>query len=102
VTFLAASGTGAGADAGANAVIGHHTHIISGHEVYKEAPIFYSLGNFCFDWEGLRNLPWNKGMIVRLGFEKGKKISKYLVELEVIIPNKKTINTKVTPKYVKI
>jgi hypothetical protein len=35
-------------------------------------------------------------------FEKGKKISKYLVELEVIIPNKKTINTKVTPKYVKI
>ena len=35
-------------------------------------------------------------------FEKGKKISKYLVELEVIIPNKKTINTKVTHKYVKI
>ena len=35
-------------------------------------------------------------------FEKGKKISKYLVELEVIIPNKKIINTKVTPKYVKI
>jgi len=35
-------------------------------------------------------------------FEKGKKISKYLVEIEVIIPNKKTINTKVTPKYVKI
>jgi hypothetical protein len=35
-------------------------------------------------------------------FEKGKKISKYLVELEVIIPNKKTINTMVTPKYVKI
>jgi len=35
-------------------------------------------------------------------FEMGKKISKYLVELEVIIPNKKTINTKVIPKYVKI
>jgi len=35
-------------------------------------------------------------------FEKGKKISKYLVELEVIIPNTKTINTKVIPKYVKI
>jgi poly-gamma-glutamate synthesis protein (capsule biosynthesis protein) len=62
-------------DAGASAVIAHHTHIISGHEVYKDAPIFYSLGNFCFDWEGLRNLPWNKGMIVRLGFEKGKKIT---------------------------
>ena len=35
-------------------------------------------------------------------FERGKKISKYLVELEVVIPNKKTINTKVIPKYVKI
>lgn len=61
-------------DAGANAVIGHHTHIISGFEVYNEAPIFYSLGNFCFDWEGLQNLPWNKGMMVRLKIEKNKPI----------------------------
>ena len=62
-------------DAGASAVIAHHTHIISGYEVYHEAPIFYSLGNFCFDWEGMRDLPWNKGMIVRLQFEKGKPIT---------------------------
>ena len=62
-------------DAGASAVVAHHTHIISGYEIYKEAPIFYSLGNFCFDWEGLRDLPWNKGMIVRLQFEKGKPIT---------------------------
>ncbi len=62
-------------DAGASAVIAHHTHIISGYETYKEAPIFYSLGNFCFDWKGLRNLPWNKGMIVRLQFEKGQPVT---------------------------
>lgn len=62
-------------DAGAHAVVAHHTHIISGYEVYNEAPIFYSLGNFCFDWEGLRNKPWNKGMMVRLGFEKSKPIT---------------------------
>ena len=43
----------------------------------------------------------NECTIINL-FEKGKKISKYLVELEVIIPNKKIINTKVTHKYVKI
>ncbi|MGV9003531.1 CapA family protein [Flavobacterium sp.] len=61
-------------DAGASAVIGHHTHIISGYEVYNEAPIFYSLGNFCFDWEGLQNLPWNKGMMARLQFEKDKAV----------------------------
>ena len=53
-------------DAGAHAVVGHHTHIISGYEVYKDAPIFYSLGNFCFDWEGLRNMEWNNGMLVEV------------------------------------
>jgi len=75
-------------DAGANAVIAHHTHIISGFEVYNEAPIFYSLGNFCFDWEGLRNKPWNKGMILRLGFEKGKSIR---FEMEFISQNTDTV-----------
>ena len=59
-------------DAGADAVVGHHTHIVSGFEVYNNAPIFYSLGNFCFDWPGLRRGTWNKGMLLRLIFEKGK------------------------------
>ena len=75
-------------DAGANAVVAHHTHIISGYEVYKEAPIFYSLGNFCFDWEGLRNKPWNKGMMLRLGFEKGKAIT---FEMEFVSQNNDTV-----------
>ena len=74
-------------DAGASAVIAHHTHIISGYETYKEAPIFYSLGNFCFDWQGLRNLPWNKGMIVRLHFEKGKPVTS---EMEFVAHNSDT------------
>lgn len=62
-------------DAGAHAVIGHHTHIVSGYEIYKEAPIFYSLGNFCFDWKGLQNLPWNTGMMACLHFTKNKPIT---------------------------
>jgi poly-gamma-glutamate capsule biosynthesis protein CapA/YwtB (metallophosphatase superfamily) len=53
-------------EAGASAVIGHHTHVVSGYEVYNGAPLFYSLGNFCFDWSGLRSAPWNIGMAVRL------------------------------------
>jgi hypothetical protein len=36
-------------DWGADAVIGHHPHIIQGMEVYRGAPIFWSLGNFIFD-----------------------------------------------------
>lgn len=76
-------------DAGASAVVGHHTHIISGNEVYKGAPIFYSLGNFCFDWEGLRNLPWNKGMMVRLKLEKNQPIT---FELSFVLQNDSTPN----------
>lgn len=36
-------------DAGADAIVGHHPHVIKGIEVYKNRPIFYSLGNFAFD-----------------------------------------------------
>lgn len=36
-------------DAGADAVIGHHPHVVQGVEIYKNKPIFYSLGNFIFD-----------------------------------------------------
>lgn len=69
-------------DAGANAVIGHHTHIISGYEIYKESPIFYGLGNFCFDWAKTTDKPWNFGMLVRLNFEKNKPITFELVFVE--------------------
>ncbi len=36
-------------DAGADAIIGHHPHVIQDIDMYKGAPIFYSLGNFVFD-----------------------------------------------------
>jgi poly-gamma-glutamate synthesis protein (capsule biosynthesis protein) len=36
-------------DAGADAIIGHHPHVVQGMEIYKQRPIFYSLGNFIFD-----------------------------------------------------
>jgi poly-gamma-glutamate capsule biosynthesis protein CapA/YwtB (metallophosphatase superfamily) len=87
-------------DAGASAVIAHHTHIISGYEVYKDAPIFYSLGNFCFDWEGMRDLPWNKGMIVQLQFEKGKPIT---FKKEFVIQNTDEVGIRFfTPEEKKI
>lgn len=41
-------------DCGADAVVNHHQHCYSGYEVYKGHPIFYGLGNFCFDWKGRR------------------------------------------------
>lgn len=57
-------------DNGADAVINHHQHCFSGYEVYKEKPIFYGLGNFCFDWAGKREGIWNFGYLVTLILEK--------------------------------
>jgi gamma-polyglutamate biosynthesis protein CapA len=36
-------------DAGVDAVIGHHPHVVQDIALYKGKPIFYSLGNFIFD-----------------------------------------------------
>lgn len=36
-------------DAGADVIIGHHPHVVQEMEIYKDRPIFYSLGNFIFD-----------------------------------------------------
>lgn len=36
-------------DAGADLIVGGHSHTIQPYEVYKGKYIFYSLGNFCFD-----------------------------------------------------
>lgn len=57
-------------DAGADAVVNHHQHCYSGYEIYKERPIFYGLGNFCFDKPGFCNKSWNEGYMVELSFEQ--------------------------------
>jgi poly-gamma-glutamate synthesis protein (capsule biosynthesis protein) len=60
-------------DSGADIVAGHHTHCYSGYEIYNEKPIFYSLGNFIFDYKkkyqtGL----WTKGYAVLFKIDKSK------------------------------
>lgn len=41
-------------DCGADIIIGHHPHVIKGVEMYKGKVIFYSLGNFAFDFPNYR------------------------------------------------
>ena len=36
-------------DAGADAILGHHPHILKAVEIYRGRPIFYSLGNFAIE-----------------------------------------------------
>ena len=53
-------------DIGADAVISNHTHCYSGYELYNGKPIFYSLGNFIYDWPEKVNVDWNFGFLVKL------------------------------------
>ena len=53
-------------DAGADAVVNHHQHCFSGCERYKGKPIFYGLGNFCFDWSARSTPLWEEGYMVKL------------------------------------
>lgn len=57
-------------DTGADAVVNHHQHCYSGYEVYNNKPIFYGLGNFCFDRLNKRDSTWNKGYMTILNFAK--------------------------------
>ena len=41
-------------DAGADMVFGHHPHVVQAAEIYQGRPVFYSLGNFVFDWDVMR------------------------------------------------
>lgn len=53
-------------DAGADAVLNHHQHCFSGYEVYNNRPIFYGLGNFCFDHPKKHSGTWTEGYAVML------------------------------------
>lgn len=56
---------------GADAVVNHHQHCYSGYEVYQGKPIFYGLGNLCFDTASVyRNDLWIHGFMVRLHFSE--------------------------------
>ena len=78
-------------DAGADVVIGHHPHVLQAAEVWHHRPIFYSLGNFAFDWDRKDMLARKDGLLVRcvvqhkrlaqVSFVPARRNSDNLVEL---------------------
>ena len=66
------------AEQGASLIVNHHSHCISGYEVYKKVPIFYGLGNFLFDskttFEG-----WYEGTLLSININPEEDISFTLV-----------------------
>jgi poly-gamma-glutamate capsule biosynthesis protein CapA/YwtB (metallophosphatase superfamily) len=57
-------------DCGADAVLGHHPHIVQPFEIYRGCPIFYSVGNFAFGSGNSRA----EGLLVGLRFEDNKTV----------------------------
>jgi poly-gamma-glutamate synthesis protein (capsule biosynthesis protein) len=66
------------ADLGADAVIGHHTHVVSGYEIYKDKPLVYSLGNFFFPYPGEPE-EWHTAVVCKMTIGSVIKIQLYPV-----------------------
>jgi poly-gamma-glutamate capsule biosynthesis protein CapA/YwtB (metallophosphatase superfamily) len=79
-------------DNGADAVIGHHPHVLQEVECYKKRYIAYSLGNFCFG--GNRNPSDKDSMIFRNVFElrQGKLVKAEAEILPCSISSSPNIN----------
>ncbi len=108
-------------EAGADAVVNHHQHCFSGYEIYQGKPIFYGLGNFCFDKDKTMQRSWYLGFMLYLSFdedvsfkiipysqcEKEAKIKllepstfdEEIAALNLIITNEHLLNDKVSAYY---
>lgn len=62
------------ADCGASLIVGHHSHCISGYEIYKDTPIFYGLGNLLFT-QPSQIESWYTGLILSLRFQRNGELS---------------------------
>lgn len=67
-------------DSGADAVIGHHPHILQGVEVYRRGIIFYSLGNFAF---AHKSKIADRTLLVRLRFDGDRRTAE-LVPVNIL------------------
>jgi len=76
------------ADIGADAVIGHHTHVYSGYEIYNHKPLVYSIGNFFFPFDN-EPLSWHIGLICKL-----KLNQKIELEIFPIVQCNKDVHVK--------
>lgn len=80
-------------DNGADVVIASHPHVPQGWEYYKGKLIAYSLGNFCFQKDGVTPKHWNESLCCILEGERGRGYNvtmrpvKYCPENEYICDN---------------
>jgi poly-gamma-glutamate synthesis protein (capsule biosynthesis protein) len=71
-------------ESGADAIIGHHPHVIQTIEFIKNKPVIYSLGNFVFDSFRPEAA---QGLIIQLIFSKSKiSIKGFSIKIKDCIP----------------
>ncbi len=66
-------------DAGADLIIGHHSHVVQTMEQYKGKYIFYSLGNFVFDQP--QSQETKDGLTIKVYFTKDKINKIYILPI---------------------
>ncbi|WP_262250019.1 CapA family protein [Parapedobacter soli] len=69
-------------DNGADLIVGHHPHCISGHEIYNGVPIYYSLGNFLFAKEKNTN-GWYLGIVLALNISNNGTIETQAIPVQL-------------------
>jgi len=70
-------------DAGADIVIGHHSHWVQDMEYVDGKPVFYSLGNFIFDQ--MWSEETRRGLVVKLVFKEKDLIN--VIKLPIYMEN---------------
>ena len=86
-------------DAGADLIIGHHSHTVQPYEIYKHKYIYYSLGNFCFSdywFEGNLNPMSNRRKVC---FIPGITINRGKISVEHYYWQNNLTSFKILPFY---
>lgn len=84
-------------DTGASMVVGHHPHILKGIEIYKNAPIFYSLGNFAIESPSA----FKAGLEQSAGFSEIKTLNPNWVKKDKILLPQDSLKTCIVSFKVK-
>ena len=70
------------AEEGVDLIVGHHPHVSQGFEVYKNVPIFYSLGNFTMWKKNLKKNCYNS-FFLNMNIQNNKLSKINLVPFEI-------------------
>ena len=68
-------------DAGADLVVGNHTHVVQAIQEIDEVMVFYGLGNFIFDQDWARD--HQQGVILLVTFQGTKLVEYQLIPTHV-------------------